>query len=78
MVTNGDERMQTMKIQYNKLWKLLIDKSMKRVDLRKATGISANSIAKLGKNDPVRMDVLMKIAEALDCKVEDLFETIKD
>lgn len=78
MVANGDERMQTMKIQYNKLWKLLIDKSMKRVDLRKATGISANSIAKLGKNDPVRMDVLMKIAEALDCRIEDLFETIKD
>ena len=77
MVANGDERMQTMKIQYNKLWKLLIDKNMKRVELKKATGISANSIAKLGKNEPVRKEVLMTIAEALDCKVEDLFETIK-
>ncbi len=67
-----------MKIQYNKLWKLLIDKNMKKVDLRKATGISTNSIAKLGKNEPVRLDILMKIAESLDCKVEDLFETIKE
>ncbi len=67
-----------MKIQYNKLWKLLIDKNMKKVDLRKATGISANSIAKLGKNEPVRLDILIKIAESLDCKVEDLFETIKE
>jgi DNA-binding Xre family transcriptional regulator len=40
--------------------------------------ISSNSIAKLGKNEPVRMDVLMKTAKALDCKVEDLFETIND
>jgi DNA-binding Xre family transcriptional regulator len=42
------------------------------------TEISSNSIAKLGKNEPVRMDVLMKIATVLDCKVEDLFETVKD
>lgn len=65
-----------MKIQYNKLWKILIDKNMNKVQLKELTGISSNSIAKLGKNEPVRMDVLMKIATALDCKVEDLFETI--
>ena len=64
-----------MKIQYNKLWKILIDKNMNKVQLRKAAGISSNSLAKLGKNEPVRMDVLMKIATALNCKVEDLFET---
>lgn len=64
-----------MKIQYNKLWKILIDKNMNKVQLRDAAGISSNSLAKLGKNEPVRMDVLMKIATALDCKVEDLFET---
>ncbi len=51
---------------------------MKKVDLRDAAEISSNSIAKLGKNELVRMDVLMKIATTLDCKVEDLFETIKD
>ena len=67
-----------MRIQYNKLWKILIDKNMKKVDLRDAAEISSNSIAKLGKNELVRMDVLMKIATTLDCKVEDLFETIKD
>jgi len=67
-----------MRIQYNKLWKILIDKNMKKVDLKDAAEISSNSIAKLGKNEPVRMDVLMKIAKTLDCKVEDLFETIND
>jgi len=50
--------------------------NMKKVDLKNAAKISSNSIAKLSKNEPVRMDVLMKIAIALDCKVEDLFETV--
>jgi putative transcriptional regulator len=68
----------TMRIQYNKLWKILIDKNMKKVDLKNAAKVSSNSIAKLSKNEPVRMDVLMKISVALDCKVEDLFETIRN
>ena len=67
-----------MRIQYNKLWKLMIDKNMKKADLRNKAEISANSVAKLGKNEPVRLDILMKIADALDCKVEDLFETVRD
>ena len=67
-----------MSIQYNKHWKILIDKNMKKVDLKDAAEISSNSIAKLGKNEPVRMDVLMKIATALDCKIEDLFESLTD
>ena len=67
-----------MRIQYNKLWKILIDKNMKKVDLRDTAEISSNTIAKLGKNEPVRMDVLMKIATVLDCKVEDLFETVRE
>ena len=67
-----------MRIQYNKLWKILIYKNMKKVDLKDAAEISSNSIAKLGKNEPVRMDVLMKIATALDCKIEDLFESLTD
>ncbi len=78
MVSNGAERTQRMRIQYNKMWKMMIDKNMKKSDLRSKAGISANSVAKLGKNEPVRMDILMKIAEALDCKVEDLFETVRD
>lgn len=67
-----------MKIQYNKLWKILIDKEMNKVDLIKKAKISTNSMAKLSKNMLVRMDVLIKIAETLDCKVEDLFESIKE
>lgn len=65
-----------MRIQYNKLWKILIDKNMNKVQLKKEVVVSSNSIAKLGKNEAVRMDVLMKIATVLDCKVEDLFETV--
>lgn len=64
-----------MEIRYNKLWKLLIDKNMNKVQLRDTAGISSNSLAKLGKNEPVRMDVLMKIATALGCRVEELYET---
>lgn len=78
LVSNGAERTQRMRIQYNKMWKMMIDKNMKKSDLRSKARISANSVAKLGKNEPVRMDILMKIAEALDCKVEDLFETVRD
>lgn len=48
-----------MKIQYNKLWKIHIDKNMKKVDLKDSAQISSNSIAKLGKNEPVKMDELM-------------------
>lgn len=64
-----------MEISYNKLWKKLIEENMRKTDLREAAQISSNSIAKLGKNKPVRMDVLMKIAVVLNCRVEDLFET---
>ena len=67
-----------MRIQYNKLWKLLIDNDMKKSDLCIKASISSNSMAKLGKNEPVKLDILMKIAEVLNCKVEDLFETIND
>nr|DAQ88099.1 MAG TPA: Cro/C1-type HTH DNA-binding domain protein [Caudoviricetes sp.] len=67
-----------MKIQYNKLWKILIDKEMNKVDLIKSAKISTSSMAKLSKNMYVRMDVLMKIAETLDCKIEDLFETVEE
>ncbi len=67
-----------MKISYNKLWKLLIDKNMKRKDLQEAAGISSASIAKLGKGDNITTDVLIKICEALDCKLEDIMETIVD
>ncbi len=67
-----------MKIIYNKLWKSLIDKDMKRKDLQDAAGISSASVAKLGKGENITADVLLKICSALDCTLEDIMETIKD
>lgn len=51
---------------------------MKRQDLQEAAGISAASVAKLGRGGNITTDVLLKICEALDCKVEDIIETIKE
>lgn len=65
-------------ISYKKLWKLLIDKNMTKMDLRDAAGISAASIAKLGKGGNITTDVLLKICNALDCKLEDIMETVQD
>ena len=67
-----------MKKSYNRLWKLLIDKNMKRQDLQEAAGISAASIAKLGKGVNITTDVLLKICTALNCHLEDIMETIDD
>lgn len=67
-----------MKMSYKKLWKLLIDKEMKRTDLRKAAGISSSSLAKLGKDENVTTDVLIRICEALKCNLIDIAETVSD
>ena len=67
-----------LRISYNKLWKILIDKNMNKQDLKNATGISSASIAKLGKGENITTDILLKICEALDCKLEDIMETIKE
>jgi DNA (cytosine-5)-methyltransferase 1 len=67
-----------MVISYNKLWKLLIDKNIKKTDLRHAAGISTNVIAKLGKNDPVSMESLTKICAALNCDIADIVEMNND
>lgn len=61
-------------MNYNKLWKLLIDKHMKKKDLREAAGITTNTIAKMGKSGDVSTQVLRKICEALECKIEDIVE----
>ena len=60
-----------MKMSYKTLWKLLIDKDMKKTDLRKAAGISSSSLAKLGKDENVTTDVLLRICKALDCELDD-------
>lgn len=67
-----------MHISYNKLWKLLIDKNMTKMELKDAAGISAASIAKLGKGANITTDVLLKICTTLNCKIEDILETIPD
>lgn len=67
-----------MKISYNKLWKMLIDKNMKRKDLMEVAGISSASVAKLGRGDNIQTDVLLRICEALDCTIADILETIKE
>ena len=67
-----------MRISYNKLWKLLIDKGMNKQDLGKIANISPASIAKLGKGANVTTDVLLKICEALECNLEDIIETVKE
>ena len=67
-----------MKMSYNRLWKLLIDKGMKKSALRKEAGISSSSRAKLGKGENVTTDVILKICIALDCRVEDIMEIVKE
>ena len=66
-----------MNVSYNKLWKLMIDKNMNKGDLRKLTGIGTNTLAKLSKNQPVSMEVLLKMCEKLDCDISDVCEFIK-
>ena len=65
-----------MRISYNKLWKLLIDKDMTKMELKDAAGISAASIAKLGKGANITTDVLLKICETLHCRIEDILESV--
>lgn len=66
-----------MSVCYNKLWKLLIDKGMKKKDLRLATGITTTALAKLGKNEHVSTEILTKICTALDCDLCDIVELVK-
>ncbi|MGV2846729.1 helix-turn-helix domain-containing protein [Limosilactobacillus fermentum] len=61
-------------ISYNKLWKLLIDRGMKKKELQEISGISAASIAKLGRNGNVTIDILIKICIALKCDIGDICE----
>ena len=67
-----------MKISYNKLWKMLIDKNMNKHDLKELAGVSSASIAKLGKGDNITTDVLLRICEAMECHLDDIMETVDD
>lgn len=63
-----------MRISYKKLWKMLIDREMKKKDLAELAGISTTSIAKLGKNENVNTDILLKICKALKCDISEIME----
>lgn len=67
-----------MPASYNKLWKLLIDRNMKKKDLMSITGISQATVTKLGKNDNVNSKVLVRICEALRCDISDIMEITRD
>ena len=67
-----------MAVSYTKLWKLLIDKNMSKTQLIKAAKISTNAMAKLGKNEDVRVEGLVKICSELNCSMDDIMEIIPD
>ena len=67
-----------MAVSYKKLWKLLIDKDMKKKDLCAKAGISSASVTKMGKNGHVTTEVLVKICSALNCTMDDIMEIIPD
>lgn len=63
-----------MAVKYIRLWELLLDKGMKKTDLKTEAGISSNVLAKLGKNEYVSMETMEKLCTSLDCNIEDIME----
>jgi DNA-binding Xre family transcriptional regulator len=68
----------SMGASYKKLWKLLIDRDMKKRDLCEKAGVSATSLAKLAKGENVNTDILVKICRALECDLGDIVEIVPD
>lgn len=67
-----------MSVSYKKLWKLIIDKDMTNVSVRKAAGISPVTFTKIKKNEIVSLNVLLKLCKVLDCEIGDVIELVKD
>ena len=67
-----------MAYSYNRLWKLMIDKKINTTTLRREAGITSNAMAKLGKDQPVNVEVLAKICRVLNCTVDDIMEILPD
>lgn len=65
-----------MTVNYNKLWKKLIDLNMSKTQLREKAGITTNALAKMGKNENVSTEIICKVCKALQCQVEDIMELI--
>ena len=67
-----------MGVSYKKLWKILIDRDMKKRDLCEVAGVSTASVAKLGKGENVNTDILVRICRALDCELSDICEIVRE
>ena len=67
-----------MDVSYNKLFKMLIDKEMKKTEFAKEVGISANTLAKLSRTETVSMDVIIRICRALGCSVDDIMDILPE
>ena len=63
-----------MQVNYDKLWKLMIDKKINKTHLSEKTGITTNEMAKMGKNEMVKMETLVRICKILDCTLDDIVE----
>lgn len=66
-----------MKMSYNRLWKLLIDKGIKKSALREIADVSSSTLAKMNKGENITTDVILRICKALDCRVEDIMEAVR-
>lgn len=67
-----------MPVNYNKLWKMLIDKEISKTELTHLAGITTNAMVKLGKNEDVRVNTLEKLCTTLDCKLDDIVEFVPE
>lgn len=77
-IQQNDGRLVIVSISYKKLWKLLIDRDMTKMELRQAIGVSTATIARMSKGVPVSTEVMMKICNTLGCNLGDIVDVIKD
>lgn len=76
MSKQKDKKELKTQFSFNPLWKMLIDKKLKKCQLQEMSGVSPASIAKMGRNENVTTEVLLRICEALDCNIEDIMERV--
>ena len=67
-----------VKVSYNKLWKLLVDRKMSKADLRKAAALAPNTLTKMRKDAPVSIDVLLRICEQLECNIGEMMDVQRE
>jgi len=67
-----------MAVSYNKLWKMMIDKKISKTEMTHLAGISTNAMAKLGRDEDVRVNILEKLCQVLDCKLDDIVEIVPE